>query len=63
MQATETEGKMFVRYMGTDRVCWTLPDERFYMGYRDELTEEERKVCEAGGGYLPISVSVDTVAT
>ncbi len=53
--------KMFVRYVGTG-VCWTLDDGRFYMGVREELTPQEREVCEAGGGYLPASASVLTVA-
>lgn len=54
---------MYVRYLGT-KVCWTIMDgsERFYMGDRDELTDEERTLCESGGGELPVSVGVDTVA-
>ena len=52
---------MFVRYLG-EKVCWTVDDERFYIGDRDELTDEERKVCDAGGGEMPLSTAVDVVA-
>lgn len=54
--------KMFVRYLGNE-VCWTLPDERFYIGERDELTEEERGMCEKGGGYLPVTTAINIVAS
>jgi hypothetical protein len=32
------------------------------MGYREELNDEEKKVCDAGGGYLPLSFAVNLVA-
>ena len=53
--------QMFVRYIGT-KVCWTTPDGRFYMGDRNELNDAERKVCDAGGDYLPLSNAVNAVA-
>jgi hypothetical protein len=53
--------KMFVRYIG-NRVCWTVDGGRFYMGYREELTEAEKFLCDRGGGHLPLSLSVDAVA-
>lgn len=55
---------MYVRYLGT-RVCWTVMDitERFYMGYREELTPEEKELCDKGGGELPLSFAIDTVAS
>lgn len=52
---------MFVRFLGTG-ACWTVDDGRFYIGSREELTDEERKMCEAGGGNMPLSVAVDAVA-
>lgn len=55
--------KMYVRYVG-EGVCWTIMDEteRFYVGSREELTEEERKVCDNGGGYMDLTTAVDAVA-
>ncbi len=61
MNSVVENRKMFVRYLGT-KACWTVDDERFYIGDREELQEEERKLCDKGGGYLPLSVSVDAVA-
>ena len=64
MSASATESKvrtMFVRYLG-HKACWTVDDERFYIGDREELTYEERAMCEAGGGDMPLSFSVDVVA-
>lgn len=52
--------EMYVRYLGT-KVCWTV-EGRFYIGSRDELNDEERRLCENGGGYLPLSDAVDAVA-
>jgi hypothetical protein len=52
---------MYVRYVGA-KACWTVSDGRFYMGEKEELTEEEQRLCEAGGGTLPLSVAVDAVA-
>lgn len=52
---------MYVRYLGT-KVCWTVSDGRFYIGTRDELTDAERAICEAGGGDLPLSTSINVVA-
>ncbi len=52
---------MWVRYIG-DKVCWTLPDERFYMGSCDELSPEERTVCNNGGGEMPVSDAIAIVA-
>ena len=53
--------RMYVRYLGT-KVCWTADGGASYIGSREELTEEERKLCEAGGGYLPLSASVAVLA-
>lgn len=54
---------MYVRFIGS-KACWTVMDEteRFYIGDKDELTEEEYILCENGGGELPLSSSVDVVA-
>lgn len=54
---------MYVRYLGTG-VCWTITDgsERFYMGVRDELTPDEKKVCDEGGGDMPLSFEIEVVA-
>ena len=53
---------MYVRYLGS-KVCWTVDGGRFYIGDRTELTGEERRVCDAGGGWMPLSVAVDAVAS
>ncbi len=53
--------RMFVRFIG-NKVCWTLDDERFYMGEKDECSPEELALCQAGGGYMPASTAVMTVA-
>ena len=53
--------QMYVRYLGT-KVCWTLSDGRFYIGERAELTPTEESICEAGGGYLPLTIAVNLVA-
>lgn len=55
--------KMFVRMVG-NKVCWTVLDntERFYMGTLDECTDQERQLVVDGGGELPLSTAVDTVA-
>lgn len=53
---------MYVRYLGS-KVCWTVPGGRFYVGDREELSDEERSVCDNGGGYLPLSVAIDVVAS
>ena len=52
---------MYVRYLGA-KVCWTVSDGRFYVGDREELTDQEEKLCEAGGGDLPLSVPINVVA-
>ena len=53
---------MFVRYIG-NKVCWTVDDGRFYMGEIAELTEEERKLCDNGGGDMPLSMTIHVVAS
>lgn len=62
MMTEQKQRMMFVRYVGT-KACWTVDGGRFYMGERDELTEKEKEVCERGGGYMPLSSSVDACAT
>lgn len=52
---------MFVRYLGTG-ACWTVSDGRFYIGSREELTENEKKACDIGGANMPLSFAVDMVA-
>ena len=53
---------MYVRFIGPNKACWTLSNGQFYIGDREELTLQELIICEAGGGYLPQSVSVILVA-
>lgn len=46
---------LYVRYIGS-KVCWTeLATERFFFGEVEELTEEERIICEEGVGEMPIT--------
>jgi len=53
---------MYVRYLGT-KVCWTILDTgAFYIGDIDELNEQEKALCDKGGGELPLSWSVCQVA-
>jgi hypothetical protein len=53
---------MYVRYLGT-KVCWTvLATGAFYIGSCDELTDEERALCDNGGGEMPLSFAVAAVA-
>lgn len=53
---------MYVRYIGS-KVCYTILDSgRFYMGDREELTDVERELCDRGGGELPLSFAIATVA-
>ncbi len=57
------ERKMYVRYLG-NKVCWTILESgRFYMGECEELTPEEKQLCDAGGGELPVSTAIDTIAS
>lgn len=56
-----TQKTMFVRYLG-NKACWTVSDGRFYIGSREELTDQERELCQSGGGDLPLSVAIDAVA-
>lgn len=53
--------RMYVRYLG-NRACYTLPNENFLMVDREELSEEEKAVCEKGGGYVPYSEVVGFLA-
>lgn len=53
---------MYVRYLGS-KACWTIPGGRFYIGDREELSDDEGSVCENGGGYLPLSAVIDVVAS
>lgn len=53
---------MFVRYIGT-KVCWTiLATGQFYLGNMEELTPQEKALCDNGGGELPVSFAIATVA-
>ena len=56
-----TPARMYVRYLGT-KVCQTMDNGAFLMTDRDELDEDERKICDAGGGYLPLSLPVALLA-
>lgn len=52
---------MFVRYVGV-KVCYTLPDGRFYITDREEATQAELEVCESGGGDMPLSDVINSLA-
>ena len=52
-----TPARMSIRYLGT-KVCYTMDNGAFLMADLDELNEDERKICDAGGGYLPLSLPV-----
>ena len=52
---------LYVRYLG-NKVCFTQTEtERFFFSEREELSEEEKKVCDAGGGYLDCPVIYQTL--
>lgn len=53
---------MYVRYLGT-RACITVDDGRFLMCDREELSDAETKACELGGAWLPLSPTVDALAS